>query len=96
MANIDKIYVVDTGTSLLFDTKSNIEGATALELEIKDPEGVESTLQGVLYGTTKIKYVVTENDFNISGEYSVQAAVTNNSGYWLGDVVQLVIYKKFK
>jgi hypothetical protein len=77
-----KYYVGDIGTEIIVDTCSDISAATSVILKIEKPDGTKVEWTGVVYQTTKIRYVIIEGDFDQAGKYLLQAYA--EIGSWSG------------
>jgi hypothetical protein len=93
---VTKVYVGDTGTSIILDCGQSIADATARSIEVKKPDGTTTSLAAVASGTNAIKYDTLVNTFATPGKYKLQAKVTTPAGVWLGETVELTVYDKFK
>ena len=96
-----KPYVGDVGTIIEIDMQETITGATAITFEVRKPksgggyEDVQWT--GVtVEGTTKLKYTVGANNFDVAGIYIIQPKLTLSGWTGRGDPVQFTVYEHFK
>ncbi len=92
----NKVFVGDVGTVIFVNTKSDISGATTLELLIKKPSGKEETWPGVLDGNSRIKYTINDGDFSEPGDYHLQAYVELPTWKGRGETVVFHVYDKFE
>jgi hypothetical protein len=91
----NKYYVGDIGTEVIVDTCSNISSATTANLKVEKPDGTLVTWVGVVYQTTKIRYVILDGDFDQAGKYLMQAYVEIGSWSGHGDTVTFTVSELF-
>lgn len=92
-----KYYVGDIGTEIIVDTCSPISGATKAALLVMKP-GSSAAVEwvGTVFEDTKIRYIVTADDFNIAGEYRMQAYVEMPGWTGRGDTVRFKVSDPFQ
>jgi len=90
-----KIYVGDTGTELLLDTGQSLAGATTVSIKARKPDGVSVNWVGTVFETTKVRFLTLADSFDQAGLWSLQAKVIMPSGVWLGETVNVTVYKAF-
>jgi hypothetical protein len=92
-----KYYVGDLGTEIIVDTCSDISEATLAALIVLKPNAsTPVTWVGAVYETTKIRYIVTADDFNVAGEYRLQAYVEMPGWKGRGDTVRFKVTDPFQ
>jgi len=85
------IYTGDTGTIVRLDTLTDITTATSLVIKVKKPSGVSATWVATLEGTTVLKYISVNGDFNESGTYKMQPQVVMPGFTGSGDITQVQV-----
>ncbi len=96
-ASSNKVFVGDVGTIIYVNVREDISAASIMQLKVFKPvSGREVIWDGVLEGTTKIKYIVQEGDFNEAGEYKVQAYVELPAWRGRGETATFRVYDKFE
>lgn len=87
-----KYYVGDIGTAIIVDTGSNLTTATVTDLAVLKPGStVEVIYNGVVFDTTKIKYIIVAGDFDVEGIYDLQAVVELPTWQGRGETVQFTV-----
>ena len=69
------IYRNDIGTELILDCGVTISTATVMKVRAKSPSGGIKTFDATLNNSTSIKYVLVDGDFNVAGNWQVQAYI---------------------
>ena len=90
---VNKVYVGDVGTDIVLNTGVDISAATTLKIKYKKPGGSVEEWDGVLEGTTSIKYTTVTGDLDTAGLWSFQAYVVLPSWTGHGELVQHQIYE---
>lgn len=90
-----KVYIGDTGTSVILDCGQDISSATARTIEVKKPDGSTTTWTASASGTTAISYTSVSGTFDVAGEWRLQAKVTLPSGVWRGETASLYVWPVF-
>lgn len=86
------IYTGDTGTLLTLDTGSNIATGSIFRIYYEDPNEGSGFFTASLNGTDNIQYTTTGTDFNIVGDWTLQAYVEYSGGSkFYGNKVQLEV-----
>jgi hypothetical protein len=62
----------DIGTIIEIETGQDLEGATALEIRYRKPDGSVGAWDALPYQTTKAQYTTLEGDIDIAGEWRFQ------------------------
>ena len=88
-------YVGEIGTEIIVDCGVNITGATPTTLKVKKPDGTEVEWTATIYNSNYLKYTTTSGDFDQSGTYTLQAALTLTGWIGLGDVATFEVYSAF-
>ena len=91
----DKHYVGETGTNIIIDTGSDIEGATTSKILVRKPDGTHAEWEASVYDETKLKYTLAEGDLDKSGTYYMQAMIGTGSGEWRGETDSIYIYPNY-
>lgn len=90
-----KHYVGETGTNIILDTGSDIEGATTSKILVRKPDGTKVEWDANVYDETKLKYTLAEDDLDQSGTYYMQALIATGSGEWRGETDSIYIYPNY-
>jgi hypothetical protein len=92
-----KYYVGDIGTEIIVDTCVDLvdAGATVTNLIVEKPDGTIVTWIGSIYGTTSIKYIVEDGDFDQYGTYHLQTYVEMTGWTGRGDTTSFQITALF-
>jgi len=69
------IYRNDIGTELILDCGVTISTATVMKVRAKTPSGGVKVFDATLNNSTSIKYVLLDGDFNVAGNWQVQAYI---------------------
>lgn len=93
---MSKVYVGDTGTSIVLDCGQDITAATARSIQVRKPDGSVVTWSAVASGTDSIAYTSLADTFDKPGAYKLQALVTLPSGMWRGSTASLTVYGVFQ
>lgn len=85
-----KIYMGDIGTIITVDAQDpdasaiNLTGMT-LTLDVWKPGATSSvSWAGTISGTTSITYTTVSGDWDLAGEYRIQAKVVDGTKVWRG------------
>lgn len=93
----NKYYVGDVGTEIIVDTCSDISTASKVSLVVMKPNATASVEWiGSIYEGTKIRYVVDADDFNVAGEYRMQAYVEMPGWKGRGNTVRFKVSNTFE
>lgn len=96
----DKIYVGDTGTAIIVDCGSGLEGATVAVLSVRKPDGFEvswpATVIAIDGATRFLRYVTHPGDLDQPGSYKVQAHVALPGWTGRGGTFKFKVYQHFK
>ncbi len=94
----DRIYIGDT-PDLLVDAQNpdddaiDITGLT-VSLEVWKPGALTAVnWAGTVSGTTQIERQCVTGDFDLAGEYKIQALVIDGVKRWLGVTVRKTVYQ---
>jgi hypothetical protein len=90
-----KYYVGDIGTEIIVDCGTAIGGATNLKLKVKKPDSTEVEWTATIDGTDNLKYTTVSGDFNLSGTYFLQAALTLSGWSGLGESAQFIVHDPY-
>lgn len=90
-----KVYRGDIGTVIIVNTKEDLTAATVTNIKVKKPNKTEVIWTGEKYETTKIKYIIQENDFDVAGEYFVQAYIEIPGWKGRGETTSFTVYERF-
>lgn len=91
----NKVYVGDVGTEIILECTTDISTATAHHIQVMRPDGVEVEWITSIEGTTKLKYTALEGDFDMEGEYMLQAYVELPTWKGLGETVILTVHPEY-
>ncbi len=91
-----KVYVGDTGTSIILDCGQDISAATTRTIEVCKPNGTKLSWTATASGTTALQYVTLADTLDAAGRWKLQAKVVLPSGAWLGETAELQVYAAFK
>lgn len=69
------IFIGDSGTVLLLDCGVNISSATLVKVIAKSPQGEKKEFIATVDGTNNVKYTTTSTDFDVVGNWLLQAYV---------------------
>ena len=93
----EKYYVGNLGTEIIVDTCKDITTATKVSLMVMKPNAtVAEEWVGSVYEDTKIRYVVIAGDFDVAGEYRMQAYVEMPSWQGRGSTVRFKVSDLFQ
>lgn len=95
MSTNQKVYVGDTGTSIVLNCVEDISAATAWEIEARRPDGSEVTWTGSASGTTAVQFITQADTLTQAGVWRLQAKVTTPAGVWRGNTATLKVYERF-
>jgi len=88
----ERHYVGEVGTEILVNCGCTITGATGTSLKIIKPDGSTATWTATISGTTHLTYTTITGDFNLAGEYILQAYLTINGWTGHGTVIVFTVY----
>lgn len=71
----NKVFKGDVGTLIILDCVQNIADASLRKIKVVRPDKTTTEWPALPEGTTKIKYTIMENDFNMAGRYMIQAYI---------------------
>lgn len=91
-----KIYKGNVGASLILDCKTVLTGATSITIEVLKPDGSADSWTATVYNTNYVKYTITTDDFNIAGDYKVQAKFTLSGWTGRGETATFTVYPNYK
>lgn len=69
------VFVGDSGTVILLDCGVDISSATSVKIIAKSPQGEKKEFTSTIDGTNNVKYVIQSTDFDIAGNWLLQAYV---------------------
>lgn len=90
---MSKIFKDDEGTEILLDTGQNITAATTKQIKYKKPDGTTGAWVATVVSNTQLRYIAITGDFDIIGEYLLQAYIVLPSWQGHGDVAKLVVHE---
>lgn len=91
-----KVYVGDIGTAIILDCGQDISTASARSIEARRPDGTTVSWNAALDGETSLRFDTAAGTLNMSGSWKLQAKVVMPSGTWLGETVNLTVYRPFQ
>lgn len=91
----EKHYVGEINTEIRVDCGIDVSTASVKKLIIKKPNGQIIERIPTVYNRRYLRYFTTAEDFDMSGEYELQAYVVTDSWQGYGQTVSFVIYDKF-
>jgi hypothetical protein len=86
-----KQYVGSTGVQVILDCQGcndapiDLTTASSLAINVRKPDGSKVVWPATLYGTDSIAYITVAGDFNMAGQYRMQAAVSIGGFTGLGE-----------
>ena len=102
---MNKHYVNEVGTDLLFDTGVDVSTSTEQFVKYSNPLGT-GIWTGSRYssyseiaeaiGTYFVKYTLAGTDFNVSGEWEFQAQIGAIDGTWYVETVRMDVFAEFE
>ena len=102
---MNKHYINEVGTDLVFDTGVDIGTATEVFLRYSNPTGSGvwtatkyssySEIAGAI-GTYFVKYTLASTSFNVSGKWEFQPHVGAVDGTWYGETVGMEVFAQFE
>jgi len=69
------IYLGDVGTVIILDCGSNVSTATVRKMRARMPNGGIKEFTASADTNNTIKYVLLDGDFNVAGNWQVQAYI---------------------
>lgn len=90
-----KVYVGDVGTVIIVNTKEDLAAATVTNIKVQKPNKTEVIWAGTVYENTKIKYIIQEGDFDVPGDYMVQAYIEIPGWKGRGETTQFTVYARY-
>jgi len=69
------IYKNDIGTELILDCGVDVSTATVRKVRVRNPFGGVKEFSAVANTSNTIKYVLVDGDFNVAGNWQVQAYI---------------------
>lgn len=69
------IYKNDVGTELILDCGVDVSAATVRKVRVRNPFGGVKEFVAVANTSNTIKYVLLDGDFNVAGNWQVQAYI---------------------
>ena len=91
------VHLEDEGTAFVLNVGTDITDATEVSISVlKNNETVFDTWTAEVYQDKKVKHIIEAGDFDVLGEYIVQANVTTPEGSWSGNEVSFIVYRKLK
>lgn len=81
------IFVGDVGTEIILNCGTDISSATEVLMRVKKPDGSTVNWPAVNVNQTSMKHVIVAGDFDMAGEYRIQAYVEMPSWKGLGETV---------
>lgn len=91
-----KTYVDNVGATLILDCKTTLTGATSVKIAVMKPDGSTTEWTAAVYLTNYIKYTIVADDFNIAGDYRVQAQFVLGGWSGRGETAIFRVYKKYE
>jgi hypothetical protein len=91
---IDRIYVGDKGTKLVFDSNVDLTDFVC-KLEILKPNGVVIVRDIDEVEVDKAIYYLKDGDVDVPGIYRMQLVISNDDGLWRSSVASVEVYNKF-
>jgi len=83
---MSKYYVGDVGTEIILDCGMDITGATGIHIHVRKPDGSVEAWDAAVWtidgAPNYVKYTTQAGDFDVAGEYRVQAGLTLSG--WTG------------
>jgi len=93
----DKHYVGEVGTELIVNCGKDLTGAASIKMSVRKPNGcvVEWVAEQVFQNKQAMRYILQDGDFDVAGEYKLQAVV--DLGGWIGRgrTSTFLVYEKF-
>ena len=71
------VFIEDIGVTITLQTGIDISFATSYEIHVKKPNGKQVIWTAVQSSTENISYNIVTGDLNISGDYILQAYVSD-------------------
>ena len=103
---MSKHYVGEIGTQVLLDCGIDLTDIAVAAIYYKKPGTIVGTWDATLYnsysdlakatGTYYVSYTLAGTDFNVSGDWEVQAVVANTVGTWYGETAQMQVFGTFE
>lgn len=88
-------YVGDIGTQIVVNCGVDISSATNTKLKVKKPDETIVEWVATISGTNNLTYTTISGDLDQSGEYKLQALLTQDGWTGHGDVATFDIYDLF-
>ena len=83
---MSKYYVGDVGTEIILDCGMDIAAASNVHIHVKKPDGSIEAWDAAIHeidgAYNYLRYVTQSGDFDVAGEYRVQAGLTLSG--WTG------------
>ena len=89
-----KIYVGNTGVTILVDMQSDITTASGQVFYVKKPSGEQVTWTPDIYSTKYLKYITQVNDLDEQGTYNLQPYFVLNTWSGYGETVTFKVFKQ--
>ena len=90
-----KIYINDTGSSIILETGLVLTGALSLKIAVRKPDMTEIEWPAIIHGDTAVKYITVDGDLNMPGIWTLHSNVEMSDGEWLGESVSFEVFRKF-
>jgi hypothetical protein len=90
-----KIYVGDIGTAIVLDCGEDISSYLTLSIKGRKPDDSTFEWPGSINGTNNVAYLTQALDLDQEGVYKLQAYVTTATGSWLGETVNIEVFRAF-
>jgi len=91
-----KVYTGNIGALVILDCKSDLSGATNVKIAVLKPDGSEVEWTAAVYNTYYVKYTIQAADFNVAGEYKLQATFTLSGWTGRGETAIYKVYEHYK
>ncbi len=89
-----KVFVGDVGTIITLDCGTDVSTSTERSIVVRKSNGEKVTWPATLSGTNSISYTTQENDLDVVGLWSIQAAITMPSWSGLGEITSLLVNRQ--
>jgi len=96
---MSKVYRGDYGHDLRVTVGKDLTSVVETKLLVKKPNGLETiwtTTVATPVTAGVLSHIITNTDFNMSGQYSIQAYVRFATTAFKGETTKLKIWEKFE